>query len=767
MSKYSTHTSQGTGQDADQVVGLRSTTNSRWTLAVLWAFFRAKLTATPVTIAEGGTGAASAAAARTALGVDAAGDSRPPSGGAGGVLSGTYPNPGFAVDMATQGELNSEATTRADADTTLGTALAAEIARAQDAEAAVQAYSIQRENHTGTQLAATISDFFSSVRSTVLTGLSLAYADAIDATDTVLSALGKLQGQVNLKAPINDTDLTGSTTIETLFLDGVNVETALAGKAALNGDSDESFSTNDLDAGGHVAAEGGFSGSGAGISNLNADALSSGTVPVARLPAATTSAAGAVELATSAEAITGLDTVRAVTPAALAAKVDPLVNARQPRQALVFDGTNYSTLSGPPFGTQDFSFFLWVTIADAGVDQGFVGGDSNAFGLRFIAGPKFLATKVNTADASAACAQSLQLGRRYLVGYTRTGTAGTYWLDGVAAGTCVDSNDYSAPTKYLGGLTGGVFMRGALSCPLFYNYALTDAQVADLFMAGAPAAVDRGGSMTNIYSGQNADFNGGIGDWTTYGASTPSAVGNKMRVTINSGISGAAIYQLVPGLALGRKYLATFTVSNFNLTSGNAGFTIEGNIGVAITGNGVKSGVIEVTSISSGGIPVFIGGSGTGETFDVDDFSLIPLGTLAQYDAHQIGAGPQWRDVNGTTPPAHINLPGDGVTGGVAWALSASQPTSFGETRTASGYALGRDAVVIPEGYRIESIWWSGDGTASFGNAASGTEVINAGTATATTLPATIAAYETASRKLYITLGTATTITYTVRLVRI
>lgn len=53
-----------------------------------------------------------------------------------------------------------------------------------------------RANHTGTQLANTISNFASTVLATVLTGLSTTTNSAITATDSVLGALGKLQAQI-------------------------------------------------------------------------------------------------------------------------------------------------------------------------------------------------------------------------------------------------------------------------------------------------------------------------------------------------------------------------------------------------------------------------------------------------------------------------------------------------------------------------------------------------------------------------------------------
>ena len=65
------------------------------------------------------------------------------------------------------------------------------------ADAAAYAAAIQRANHTGTQLASTISDFAATVIAAVLTGFVVGTNAAIAATDTILQAFGKVQAQIN------------------------------------------------------------------------------------------------------------------------------------------------------------------------------------------------------------------------------------------------------------------------------------------------------------------------------------------------------------------------------------------------------------------------------------------------------------------------------------------------------------------------------------------------------------------------------------------
>ncbi len=164
----------------------------------------------------------------------------PPTGGAGGVLSGSFPNPGFAVDMATQGELDA-------AVTTLGNAIALKEAAANkdvsggyvgktlekinfwnaartfksflvNAATAVRTYTFPdrdgtiaddtditaakaRANHTGTQTADTITDgttnkVLSATNKTKLDNISI--TQAVD-LDDIESRVNNLDAAVVLK----------------------------------------------------------------------------------------------------------------------------------------------------------------------------------------------------------------------------------------------------------------------------------------------------------------------------------------------------------------------------------------------------------------------------------------------------------------------------------------------------------------------------------------------------------------------------------------
>ncbi|XVJ68205.1 MAG: hypothetical protein HEQ39_10040 [Rhizobacter sp.] len=141
---------------------------------------RANLGLGTAAVANTGTGAGN-----VILGNDARlTDSRPPTGAAGGVLSGTYPNPGFAAPMATTADLTAGLLTR---------------------ELAVTAGTTS-QYWRGDK---TWRDFFTDVSAAVLAGLSTATATAATAADTVLVAIGKLQAQVSTRVPLAGGTMTG------------------------------------------------------------------------------------------------------------------------------------------------------------------------------------------------------------------------------------------------------------------------------------------------------------------------------------------------------------------------------------------------------------------------------------------------------------------------------------------------------------------------------------------------------------------------------
>lgn len=149
---------------------------------------------------------------------------------------------------------------------------------------------------------------------------------------------------------------------------------------------------------------------------------------------------------------------------------------------LVLNGVsgNYVSFTAlTAFGTGNFTVSAKVTATSLSALASIWGSPDNGLTFRFNAAGTLQSAKANVV-ANTASTGTIAAFQTFVMTYTRSGTTGTYYIDGVAAGTITDNLDYTAGSDKIGaaatspGGTGfaNIFWARA------YSVALTAGQVA-------------------------------------------------------------------------------------------------------------------------------------------------------------------------------------------------------------------------------------------------------------------------------------------------
>ena len=320
------------------------------------------------------------------------------------------------------------------------------------------------------------------------------------------------------------------------------------------------------------------------------------------------------------------------------------IAARAARQGLVFDGTANATVSVAAFASTDFSVFTWINVTSFSAARSIIGGGTGAFVFSVNTSGALVVGKYGSADL-AVSTTTLTAGKWTLVGYVRSGTTGTYYINGIAAGTTSDSYNYTAVDSQIGANGGGssIFL-GTIDPVYPYNRALSAAEVVALYEAGVPAGSDYN-TASNTALNSSTFVNGGTAYGTFDGA---SATG--FHVIKTAGTQAFAGSRPAFSVAAGQKFLVTFTAT---LTSGTAPIVLLGNS----TSGGSRSNqptvtagsnsiVLTATAADSSAALTFYNGIGDACEFTIASVSITRLGLLLAPDAGQAGGGLTWYDTS-------------------------------------------------------------------------------------------------------------------------
>lgn len=441
--------------------------------------------------------------------------------------------------------------------------------------------------------------------------------------------------------------------------------------------------------------------------------------------AASDAAAGVVELATSAEAITGTDTARANTPAAgraaLAAYVDPVAASRQALLGLMLsDGATANrrvewslgaagNIAGSDLSEVGHVFRVPSSIGTEMIVWGIsassviTSATPNALLLFFTTGGSFRLLQIGaTAQdwrrldwAGFRAAYSGQLVR-VDISITRGTNNPTVYLNGVdVTGSFMASSNNSAPNWMDTALSATTRACGfnwpntefRPGTPI--NRALTAAEIAQMVQTGALLPVDRLGGSNVAYV---SNFAAGTDGWSENAAGQSVIAGNIDGVSgvddvlrVTRGTTGSVQLKRDALSLYGRMYEVTFDYyldpasGVTGLMFGGVGFPVT-NVVAAVEGAWVLGArLVSITphTILNNGLAA-VGQLASGKSLYLKNISVKNLGALIQPEI---------------TRTAQVIDHGPNRIRGIATAgvrpLSDRDPVGIRGTQTATGFALG------------------------------------------------------------------------------
>jgi hypothetical protein len=451
------------------------------------------------------------------------------------------------------------------------------------------------------------------------------------------------------------------------------------------------------------------------------------------------------------------------------------------REGLRFDGTAGAVIGGggiPAVGTGDFTVWFMINPGAAFIPR-FLFGASGAFGLQALNVSGGLeVVKVGIANIGSSSIV-FSAGLPTIIHYVRSAGVGSFYRNGSFVDSITDTTNYTASSTFINSEIDGVSNASANTYAHFghANYALTQSEITALIGRGLVTLPEqRGGSMVSLIpSGNGASLGAtdanNLTNWSAYlatgsvgsGTRTGGAGSYYARLT-RAGIDFNAWYNPAKIVSVNQKYLIRFwaraSVSgniNFQMRSGGAGSSTSAAFALTTAWSQFSYTCVVTANTTIDRLSFDMAGIGiNGDYFDIDDFEVIPLGTLFEQDSGQRNGGYMIRDTSGNG--RHLELPETGVS------INDPADTGFIEyTRTTDGYLLGDRRVIPSTGYLVEVVA-TGNGTVTLGESA-GTPANVCASVTLTSTPQIlpILVTQTSTGKLYVDLGTATTCTFKIR----